>query len=200
MKFNLANAITSFRIILSFITVILLEIENFFTLLVASFLIIFVILLDCLDGYVARRMGISTEFGALYDITGDRIVEYIFWIYFSFVRITSFWYALIVITRGEIVNTLRAFAFKKGKKPFEIHQKPITRFVVESPFMRTFYAILKSFAFSTMGIEFFLVKKIPLFPYLNSIHLLSAILAITTVFVCVLRGLPVILEARKYLK
>jgi len=200
MKLNLANAITSFRIFLSFITVILLEIENFYTLLVASFLIIFVILLDCLDGYVARKMGISTEFGALYDITGDRIVEYIFWIYFSFVRITSFWYALIVITRGEIVNTLRAFALKKGKKPFEIHQKPFTRFIVESPFMRTSYAILKSLTFSTMGIQFFLTKKVPLFPHWNLVNSITSILAITTVFICVIRGLPVILEARKYVK
>ncbi len=200
MKFNLANAITSFRIILSFIVVILLEIENFYTLLFASFLIVLVILLDCLDGYVARKMGISTEFGALYDITGDRIVEYIFWVYFSFVRITSFWYAIIVITRGEIVNTLRAFAFKKGKKPFEIHQKPITRFIVESPFMRTSYAILKSFTFSFMGIEYFLKKKIPLFPQLELIHFLTFSLALLTVFICVLRGLPVILEAKKYLK
>lgn len=200
MKLNLANAITSFRIILSFIVVILLEIENFHTLLIASFLIIFVILLDCVDGYVARKMGFSTEFGALYDITGDRIVEYIFWIYFSFVRITSFWYALIVITRGEIVNTLRAYAFKKGKKPFEIHQKPLTRFIVESPFMRTFYAILKSLTFSFMGFEFFLKKKIPLFPYLELINICTFILAISTVSICVIRGLPVIFEAKKYLK
>jgi len=200
MKFNLANAITSFRILLSFITVILLEIENFYTLLMASFLIVFVILLDCLDGYVARKMGISTEFGALYDITGDRIVEYIFWIYFSFVRITNFWYAIIVITRGEIVNTLRAFALKKGKKPFEIHQKTLTRFIVESPFMRTSYAILKSLTFSIMGIQFFLTKKVPLFPHLNLVQSITSILAITTVFICVIRGLPVILEARKYVK
>ena len=128
IKYNIANVITSLRIILAFVTVLLLRIENYYTLIVAVFLIIFVVFLDFLDGFVARKLGIQTDFGALYDITGDRIVEYIYWIYFSVVHITSFWYAIIVIARGEIVNTLRTAAFRKGKKPYDIHTAKLPDF------------------------------------------------------------------------
>ncbi len=200
IKFNIANTITSLRIILSFITVGLLEIGNYFTLIIAIFLVIFVVFLDFLDGFVARKLGIETEFGALYDITGDRIVEYIYWIYFSVVHITSFWYAIIVIVRGEIVNTLRSAAFRKGKKPYEIHTSPLARFLVTSPVMRTSYAVLKAVAFSFMGLDFFLRKKLPSFHYLKYVDIAVTVLALLVVAICIIRGLPVLLDAKDYTK
>ena len=200
IKFNIANTITSLRIILSFITVGLLEIGNYFTLIIAIFLVIFVVFLDFLDGFVARKLGIETEFGALYDITGDRIVEYIYWIYFSVVHITSFWYAIIVIVRGEIVNTLRSAAFRKGKNPYEIHTSPLARFLVTSPVMRTSYAVLKAVAFSFMGLDFFLRKKLPSFHYLKYVDIAVTVLALLVVAICIIRGLPVLLDAKDYTK
>ena len=199
-KLNLPNLITTSRIILAFITVGLLRIENYYTLIIAVFLIILVVFLDFLDGYVARKLHMQTEFGALYDITGDRIVEYIYWIYFSVVHITSFWYAIIVIARGEIVNTLRATAYKKGKTPYQIHKTKLARFLVTSPFMRTTYAVLKAVAFSLMGIELFLRKKLPDFAYLSHVSTATSILAFLVVAVCILRGLPVIIDTRDYIK
>ncbi len=199
-RLNLPNLITTARIILAFVTVALLSIENYYTLIAAIFLIIFVVFLDFLDGFVARKLGLQTEFGALYDITGDRIVEYIYWIYFSVVHITSFWYAILVIARGEIVNTLRATAYKKGKTPYQIHKNRLSRFLVTSPFMRTSYAVLKAVAFSTMGLELFLRKKVPDFAYLPQISTLTSVLAFLTVLVCILRGLPVIIDTRDYIK
>ncbi len=200
MKVNLPNVITTSRILLAFVTVILLRIENYYTLIAAIFLIIFVVFLDFLDGFVARRLGLQTEFGALYDITGDRIVEYIYWIYFSVVHITSFWYAILVIARGEIVNTLRATAYRKGKTPYQIHKTRLARFLVTSPFMRTSYAVLKAVAFSSMGLELFLRKKVPDFVYLHHISAFTSALAFLTVVVCILRGLPVIIDTRDYIK
>ncbi len=200
MKLNLPNIITTSRIILAFVTVVLLRIENYYTLIAAIFLIIFVVFLDFLDGFVARKLGMQTEFGALYDITGDRIVEYIYWIYFSVVHITSFWYAILVIARGEIVNTLRATAYKKGKTPYQIHKTKLARFLVTSPFMRTSYAVLKAVAFSSMGLELFLRKKVPDFAYLSHISTFTSVLAFLTVAVCILRGLPVIIDTKDYIK
>lgn len=200
VRFNIANLITTLRIILAFITVALLRIENYYTLIVAIFLIIFVVFLDFLDGFVARKLGIQTEFGALYDITGDRIVEYIYWIYFSVVHITIFWYAIIVIARGELVNTLRAAAFKKGKKPYEIHKSKLARFLVSSGWMRTSYAVTKAVAFSFMGLDLFLKKKIPDFIYLGYIDKAVSVLGLLVVLLCIARGLPVIIDAKEYTK
>ncbi len=47
----------------------------------ASFLLIILIFVsDGLDGYIARKRGETSLFGALFDIAGDRIVELTLWI------------------------------------------------------------------------------------------------------------------------
>ena len=75
-----ANIITLGRIILVFGVVFLFQ-GGFYLRWVAVALTILVIYLDSLDGYVARKLGVASDFGALFDITGDRIVEHIYLIF-----------------------------------------------------------------------------------------------------------------------
>ena len=66
--------------------------------------------------------------------------------------------------------------------------------------MRTSYAVAKAVAFSLMGIDLFLRKKVPDFPYLGYIDISVSILAFLVVLICILRGLPVIIDAKEYTK
>ncbi|HFE65010.1 MAG TPA: CDP-alcohol phosphatidyltransferase family protein, partial [Caldithrix sp.] len=72
-----ANIITLGRIVLVFLVILLFQ-AGFYIRLIAVALTILVIWLDSLDGYVARKLGVASDFGALFDITGDRIVEHIY--------------------------------------------------------------------------------------------------------------------------
>jgi len=198
MKKNmLANVITLSRIVLAFVTLGLLELKNLIVTAIAVFLIIFIIFLDFLDGYIARKLKISSEFGALFDITGDRIVEIIFWIYFSVRGLVSFWFPVIVISRGIIVDTLRSVAFKKGKKPYEMLHSNVSHFLVASPFMRTSYAVMKAITFSLLGIN--LLLKYAAFPHVHTFHSATIIFAYITLLQCIARGIPVIVDSRFYL-
>jgi len=193
----LANIITLSRIILAFVTLGLLELKNLVVTAIAVFFIIFIIFLDFLDGYIARKFKISSEFGALFDITGDRIVEIIFWIYFSVRGLVSFWFPVIVISRGIIVDTLRSVAFKKGKKPYEMFHSNLSHFLVVSPFMRTSYAVMKAVTFSLLGIN--LLLNYTNFPYVSTFHNITMIFAYITLLQCIARGIPVIVDSRFYL-
>jgi CDP-diacylglycerol--glycerol-3-phosphate 3-phosphatidyltransferase len=68
------NLITLGRIVLALAVIVIFQM-GFYWRLAAVFLTILVITLDSLDGFVARRLGQASDFGALFDITGDRIVD-----------------------------------------------------------------------------------------------------------------------------
>jgi CDP-diacylglycerol--glycerol-3-phosphate 3-phosphatidyltransferase len=169
-----ANIITVVRILLAFLTIYLYG-KGYFSAFAAFALTILVIYMDALDGYVARKFGASSDFGALLDITGDRIVENIYWIYFATIGMVSFWIPVFVIARGFLTDTVRSVAFAEGKTPFgekTMMKSWATRFLVSSRFSRGLYGVLKAVVFCYLGF----------------------ILA----FMCIVRGLPVLWDGREY--
>ena len=83
-----ANIITLTRVILAIVTLAMYQM-GFYMRAAALVLMIIVFYMDSLDGYVARKLGIASDFGALFDITGDRIVEHVYWIYFTALGMVS---------------------------------------------------------------------------------------------------------------
>ncbi len=203
-----ANIITLSRILMVFIVVILFH-YGFWERVAAVLLTIVVIYLDSLDGLIARKLGVASEFGALFDITGDRIVEHVYWIYFSTVGIVSVWVPIIFISRSFIVDTLRSVAYaKEGKTPFgekTMMKSPISRFLTASPFSRTLYAVGKVIAFVLLGIiltiqEGFEKVSPWITPQLfGDLILFTEIIVWVVVVMNLLRGIPVIIDGRFYL-
>ncbi len=201
-----ANAITIFRIFLAFFTLLLFQKNSFSLAILSSVLVAFVIILDMVDGIVARKRNEHSEFGAVFDISGDRIVESIYWVYFAFAGAFTFWFPLIIITRGWLTDTIRAFEVKKGKTPFgkeSLSDHPILRFFVASRISRAVYGGAKFFLFVYAGILLavrFGIEDgqimIPS-PDLKIITLIKDILAWTTMIMCVIRGIPVLWDGRK---
>jgi len=203
-----ANVVTLIRIALVFVTVGLFQISSFYLQAFAIFMVIFVIYLDSLDGYIARKFKVASEFGALFDIVGDRIVESIFWIYFAYTGMISFWVPMIVITRGFLSDNVRALAFRSGKTPFgkkTMMKSKFTRFLVSSRFSRGFYGITKAILFTYLGILIFLNTGIEKFKWsinsdiIGTLYLFSDILVYITLFMCIVRGLPVLWDGKEIL-
>ncbi len=68
------NLITLVRIFLAFISVALFRLGSYANG-AALVLLVITLSLDAVDGYVARRSGRTSDVGAAFDITADRIVE-----------------------------------------------------------------------------------------------------------------------------
>ncbi len=192
------NWITLGRIVFSFLVAYMFEVNSLTVNIIALFSIFIIIFLDFLDGYIARKYNMSTEFGAMFDITGDRIVEVIFWTYFAYRHLISFWFPVIILSRGIFTDAIRQQAMKKGIKPYDMFKKGILRFILRSAWMRTGYAVLKVITFSLLGFVMILKNNSISFPYAQTVHHIAYLIAILTVIVCLIRGIPVFVYARKH--
>ena len=191
---QLPNFISIFRTLLA-IVISLLILKNYFSeklLLTAFWVTWIVIILDGVDGIIARKLKLTSDFGAFFDIACDRITELIYVSLFATLHWIPFWILVVFLVRGILVDGIRGFAQKEGKTAFgekSMMETKLGLFLTSSRFMRFSYGGIKAVAFSFM----FLTQSI--FPqYLG----LELFLIYLMTFYCVIRGLPVLIEGRKY--
>lgn len=192
----MANFITIFRVFLMFIGVYLVMAQqgNFTAYVLALILTILAFALDGVDGYVARKFHEESKLGALLDIMSDRIVENTFWIVFAVLGWLSVLFPLIALTRGFVTDTIRSAAMEKGLTPFGMQRNPICKWITGSKFMRITYAVAKVLAFIVI-----IASKIPNLPNADLVFTVGYWLAVIAIVFCVVRGLPVIIEAKAVL-
>ena len=160
-------------------------------------LIIVNITLDGLDGIIARARAESTPFGAIYDIAADRIIEITLWIVLAQLNMVSIWIALIFVARGVLVDNLRKHSTKTGEAPFSIMKTHLGKYLVAGRAMRFLYGLMKLITFAWLLLMLPLPSLLPHLYYnydliFNSI---SNVLITITVFICLIRGIPVIIES-----
>ena len=191
----MANFISIFRIFVMFYAVYLIYNCEGDTVayIWALILTIIAFALDGVDGYVARKLHEESKFGALLDIMGDRIVENTYWILFAVMGWINILFPLIALTRGFITDTIRSAAMEQGLTPFGMQVNPICKFITGSRFMRISYAVAKVVAFVLI-----VTAKIPVCPHSDIIWMIGYWSAVFAIVFCVVRGLPVVIEA-KYL-
>ncbi|MBO5947701.1 CDP-alcohol phosphatidyltransferase family protein [bacterium] len=195
----MANLITMIRVLLSFIVVALLLCNTEASFIGAFWLTAIVIWFDGLDGYVARKFNEASKFGAMLDILCDRIVECIYWIVFASLGWISLWIPIIVVTRGLITDGLRSLAMEQGYTAFgssTMMQSKIGKFIVASNFCRFTYAVTKALAFA-----FLILAKVP--EGLNGISEMISPWAYACAYIavvfCVVRGIPVVIESKRFI-
>jgi CDP-diacylglycerol---glycerol-3-phosphate 3-phosphatidyltransferase len=203
-----ANVLTLLRICLVFAAAGMLELHQPMVLAAATVLVGLIIYLDALDGYVARKFNVASDFGALFDIVGDRVVESVFWIYFAATGMVSFWVPMIVVTRGLMTDNVRTVAFKSGRTAFgakTMMRSPVTRFLVASRFSRGIYGAMKAVLFVYLAFLRFLAAAVPAYGWnvgnelFRLLHLIALGLAYATVALCIIRGLPVLWDGKEIL-
>jgi len=126
----MANLITVGRLVLLFVVIGLIVVGNVHVVGACMALIVVVFASDGIDGYVARRRGSTSAFGAVFDIAGDRIVENVLWVVFADLGVVPIWVPLMVLTRGFVVDGLRSLSYGEGMTAFgerNMMRSPITR-------------------------------------------------------------------------
>jgi CDP-diacylglycerol--glycerol-3-phosphate 3-phosphatidyltransferase len=191
-----ANMITSLRFGLLFLLVAMIYVAPPVWQLVDPLVLIIIIALDGLDGYVARRRGESSLFGSAYDIAVDRAVENILWIVLADVGLVPVWVALLFITRGVLVDSIRGQVAAHGVGAFEMMRSRWGRFLVAGRFMRGLYGVVKASAFAWI----LLFQPVPvLWPgmwahWSDEVSIVSSALVYVATALCLARGLPVLIE------
>jgi CDP-diacylglycerol---glycerol-3-phosphate 3-phosphatidyltransferase len=145
-----ANLITVARLILLFAVIWLIYVGSVQVVTACMVLMIVVFASDGFDGWVARKRGSASTFGAVFDILGDRIVENALWVIFADLDLIPIWIPLLVLTRGFVVDGLRSISLAEGKTPFgknNMMKSPITEWLTAGRFMRGFFGYAKAAGF-----------------------------------------------------
>ncbi len=120
---HLPNQLTVARLVLSVVFFVVLALESHGALDVdrqiilntAFVLFVCAVITDFLDGYLARRWGLTSTFGRIADPFADKIV-----ICGGFVMLTGIgdlvepWFAVVIMFREFLVSGLRSFLESKG--------------------------------------------------------------------------------------
>jgi CDP-diacylglycerol--glycerol-3-phosphate 3-phosphatidyltransferase len=206
----MANLITVGRLLLLFVLVGFIYVEPVALAAVSMLGIAVVFVGDGIDGWVARRRGSTSPFGAVFDIAGDRIVETALWIVFADLGAVPIWVPLLVVTRGSVVDALRSLSYAEGMTAFgerNMMRSALTRWLTAGRFMRALYGYAKAVAF------FFLTGLVGYRAALADGHdswlvsvygqdWLRAFGWLTvwgSVALTVIRGIPVVVDALPYL-
>src|SRR5438309_8954352 len=113
--FNLPNQLTASRLALSIVLFILIAVEAWVWCIV-----VFAVaaVTDWLDGYMARKQGITSALGRVFDPLVDKVLicgAYIFLLGFSYERTGLLpWMVTVVVGRELIINGLRSYLESRG--------------------------------------------------------------------------------------
>ncbi len=192
------NQITLARLPLLAVIIVLLYTSSGVAQLIAAPLILALILMDSLDGYLARKYHKTSLLGSVLDIGVDRAVEYVMWVVFAHLRLISVLIPLLVIVRGSLVDTVRAVAPSRGETPFGMMRTRLGRFLVGSPWMRSSYGIMKAIAFVVLALTYGL-KTIGS-PLYTGFCAFAQVVSWLALLLCLVRGAPVLIEAPRLLR
>lgn len=200
------NKITILRVAVGFLAVALFG-RNAWLNLLAVALTVVAIVLDALDGHIARKKRLATAEGVQIDILGDRMIENMYFTYFAVVGMVSLWLPMLFFARGATTDFLRSLAFKAGHYGWGMDtmlRNHWARVLVASSWSRGLYAGMKCACFCYLGLELALTRGpvALLSPVTVNLQMMiragAHSLTWATAAFCVVRGLPVFLEGWRY--
>ena len=190
---NVANLITMLRFPLLVVVVLLLYFGGSVGQLVDALLIVVLILMDSLDGYVARRRHEQTLLGGALDIAADRSVEIALWMTYAHLGLIPVLVPLVVIIRGALTDSFRNVALRYGESAHSMMRSGWARWLVASSTMRTGYAVVKAIAFTLLSLA--LGLRTGGYGVWYGVWIAGSAFAWISLAVCLLRGLPVVVES-----
>jgi phosphatidylglycerophosphate synthase len=190
---NVANLITLLRFPLLVAIVLLLYLGRTTGQLAAAPLIVALILMDSLDGIVARRRQEQTLLGSALDIAADRAVEIVLWVAYAHLGMIPALIPMTVIIRGTLTDSMRSMAVQHKYSAHSMMRSSWGRWLVASPPMRTGYAVVKAIAFTLLALA--LGLQTGGHAAWRGTWIAASAFSWLALALCIIRGLPVLVEA-----
>ena len=204
----MANLITIGRLVLLFVTIFLIYIGSVSVIGSCMPLVAVIFVSDGLDGWVARKRGSTSSFGAVFDIAGDRIVENALWVVFADLDLIPVWVPLLVLTRGIIVDSLRSLSYAEGMTAFgerNMMRSTLSTWLTAGRFMRGLFGWAKAIGFVFLtGLEGDRHSDAP-GSWVGALYgqdwftFVGWLLVWIAVTLTIVRGIPVIIDAMAFI-
>lgn len=112
---NLPNQLTVLRLILTFVFVAVLSFEKLpFAGTIALLVFVAAAVTDFLDGYLARKHDLITNFGKLMDPLADKVLMCAGFVLLCELELIPAWIVIVILTREFLVTGLRLLASAEG--------------------------------------------------------------------------------------
>ncbi|MDD5019051.1 MAG: CDP-diacylglycerol--glycerol-3-phosphate 3-phosphatidyltransferase [Candidatus Omnitrophica bacterium] len=111
---NLPNYLTLSRIALTFVVMALLFVRNFTAACAALVIFVVACLTDLLDGWVARKKGLISDFGKLMDPVADKVLVAGLFLTFVQLQLVGAWVVVVIIVREFLITGMRILALRRG--------------------------------------------------------------------------------------
>lgn len=194
----MANVVTLSRFPLLILVLALLYSRNTVLCWIAPVLLFVLIMMDTLDGFVARARDEVSLLGSILDIAADRAVEIVLWVVFADLNLIPLAVPIIVIVRGTLVDALRSAGARNGQSPFSITSSKWGQRIVASPPMRTVYGVSKGIAFCCLAVTHALrlyTGGTAQASLAHSFWVFSNVITWIATALCIVRAIPVLVEA-----
>jgi phosphatidylglycerophosphate synthase len=143
------------------------------------------LMLDTVDGIVARRTGQTSLLGSVLDVAADRTYELVVWVCLADLDLVPAAIPLLVLARTTLTDAFRSVWVAWGTPPLRQARGAWARFLTESSIARSGYAATKIAAFCGLALAH----------AVESPTLATAMqpIAWAAVALCLGRGIPVLL-------
>ncbi|SRX59350.1 CDP-diacylglycerol--glycerol-3-phosphate 3-phosphatidyltransferase [Mycoplasma mycoides subsp. capri] len=122
---NLPNILTTIRILLVPIIIVLLLVDHYmnglvftnfskFAWFISGAIFIIASLTDFLDGWIARKYNLVTNFGKFFDPIADKLLVNATLILFSSLGVLPIWMTVVLILRDTFIDFIRMILSSKG--------------------------------------------------------------------------------------
>ena len=130
-----ANMVTAIRFLLLIVLSIFLEVNDLFF----AFALVFVLCLDGLDGYLARKFNTKSEVGGHFDMEVDAFFVLVLGIFISEMRVDLWWVLSIGLWRYIYVLALSFLKVKVDQEPVSYAKKTATVLALGSMIWAMFF-------------------------------------------------------------
>jgi CDP-diacylglycerol--glycerol-3-phosphate 3-phosphatidyltransferase len=156
-------------------------------------LVLLLIVMDAIDGIVARQRDEVTLLGSVLDIAADRAVEIILWVMYANLGLISWIIPVTVIIRGALTDSIREAGYARGDSAFGSLRTDWGRWIVAGRPMRAGYGLVKALAFVLLAATLALQSYGS--PWVNAVWALGVATSWVALVFCIVRGVPVVVEA-----
>ncbi|MFB3919275.1 MAG: CDP-diacylglycerol--glycerol-3-phosphate 3-phosphatidyltransferase [Candidatus Velamenicoccus archaeovorus] len=111
---NLPNYLTLSRIVLTFVIMAFLFAKNFAMTCAAFLLFLAACATDLLDGWVARKKGLISDFGKIMDPLADKVLVVGLFLTFVQLQLMGAWVVVVIVVREFLITGMRIFALRRG--------------------------------------------------------------------------------------
>ena len=156
------------------------------------------LLLDTVDGVVARQRNETSLGGGVLDIAADRTYELVLWLCFANLGLIPVIIPVLVVARTTLTDAFRSLGVRDGIAPFDQLGHSLAGRLVASSWMRTGYGVSKGLAFGGLALAAALPRGIAGVSPEFLIRMVHGLAWVAT-SLCLIRGAPVIADGLRRL-